>query len=244
MQNLGRMHPRRRDHIQAYLNPGPLCREQRERFNVWLAYLVLENTYGEDPEQAAAQLLQRALQHNDAKKMYLAAVDVFEKTNRLVLLETCLKGLRRKFGTSCKVWLRIYRLELSKGGNTAAVLDRAVAALPTRKHVKLLSRVALTEFREASPERARAIFENVLQTYPKRTDLWGVYIDQEIRAGDAASIRNLFERAIHLNLAWKKMKFFFKRYVAYETEHGTPERVEYVKQRAMDFIGGGEAVQQ
>jgi rRNA biogenesis protein RRP5 len=215
----------------------PLCREQRERFNVWLAYLVLENTYGSDPEQAAAQLLQRALQHNDAKKMYLAAIDVFERTGRLELLESCLKGLRRKFGTSCKAWIRNHRLESTRGGNTIAVLDRAVAALPTRKHVKFLSRVGLTEFREGSPARARAIYENLLQTYPKRTDLWGVYIDQEIRVGDAASIRNLFERAIHLNLAWKKMKFFFKRYVEYESEHGTAEQVEYVKQRAMEFIG-------
>ena len=37
-------------------------RLEEDKFNVWLAYLNLENTYGEPPEDAALALFQRAAQ--------------------------------------------------------------------------------------------------------------------------------------------------------------------------------------
>ncbi len=58
--------------------PPPLL--PQEKFNVWVALLNLENTYGQPPEEAAASLLARALQYSDQKKMYLAALAVFQRT--------------------------------------------------------------------------------------------------------------------------------------------------------------------
>jgi rRNA biogenesis protein RRP5 len=46
----------------------------------------------------------------------------------------------------------------------------------------------------------------------------------------------LFERATHLQLPPKKMKFLFKRYLDYEKAHGTPATVEHVKKRAMEYV--------
>ena len=214
-----------------------LCREQSERFNVWLALLALENKYADEPSTAAAALLQRALQHTDKKKMYLAAIDVFAQDEaRADLLLTCVKGVRRKFGHSCKVWLRLYELDVLAGRDPGGTQERATQALDKRKHVKLLSRAALLECKRGSPDRGRALFEGLLQSYPKRTDLWGLYLDQEIKLGDAASTRNVFERTIHLALPAKKMKFFFKRYLEFEEAHGTAATVAHVKQCALDYV--------
>lgn len=58
--------------------------------------------------------------------------------------------------------------------------------------------------------RGRSIFEGILRNYPKRLDLWSVYIDQELKAGEQARIRSLFERATHLSLPPKKMRFLFR----------------------------------
>ena len=58
----------------------------------------------------------------------------------------------------------------------------------------------------------------------------------ETKHGDKERFRNLMERCLTLDLNSKKMKFFFKRYLQYEVEHGTPERVEYVKQKAREYI--------
>ena len=44
------------------LHDGYVCRREEDKFNVWLAYLNLENTYGEPPEEAALALFQRAAQ--------------------------------------------------------------------------------------------------------------------------------------------------------------------------------------
>ena len=44
--------------------------------------------------------------------------------------------------------------------------------------VQVLSAAAVAEFKLGSAERGRAIFEDVLRNYPKRTDLWSVYLDQ------------------------------------------------------------------
>lgn len=56
------------------------------------------------------------------------------------------------------------------------------------------------------PERGRSFFENMLRNYPKRMDLWSVYLDQEIRAGDLHRCRSLFDRVTYLKLPPKKMK--------------------------------------
>ena len=44
--------------------------------------------------------------------------------------------------------------------------------------MQVLSAAAVAEFKIGSAERGRAIFEDVLRNYPKRTDLWSVYLDQ------------------------------------------------------------------
>ena len=39
------------------------------------------------------------------------------------------------------------------------------------------------EFKYGEAERGRTIFEGMMNNYPKRLDLWSVYIDMEIQAG-------------------------------------------------------------
>lgn len=40
---------------------------------------------------------------------------------------------------------------------------------------------ALLEFRSGEPERGRSVLEGVVANYPRRTDLWGLYLDQEVK---------------------------------------------------------------
>lgn len=59
---------------------------------------------------------------------------------------------------------------------------------------------------------------------------------QEIRLGDQQRTRSLFERATHMSLPPKKMKFLFKRYLDYEKVHGTAAGVDHVKQAAREYV--------
>ncbi len=47
--------------------------------------------------------------------------------------------MTRKYGASAKVWLRAYGLDLGRNDGNAArrTLDRAIGALPARKHIKV-----------------------------------------------------------------------------------------------------------
>ena len=45
------------------------------------------------------------------------------------------------------------------------------------------------EYKHGFPERGRTIFEGIVANYPKRLDIWSVYLDMELKTGDVAAIR-------------------------------------------------------
>lgn len=209
-------------------------REDTEKFNVWVAALNTEVVYGN--EDAALALLHRALMHADARKMYVAAVDIFDSADKAALAEDCIKAMCRKHSEDCQVWLRAfrYRLDHQDAAKAQSTLDRALQSLPSSQHVKMISQAALLEFKRGDTERGRGLFENILRNYPRRLDLWSVYIDKEISVGDEDRARALFQRVTHLSLPPKKMKFLFKRWLDWEKNVGGD--VKKVKQRAMEFV--------
>lgn len=57
-------------------------------------------------------------------------------------------------------------------------MNRALLSLPKHEHIQFLSQVAILEFKNGVPDKGRSIFEKMLREYPKRRDLWSVYLDQ------------------------------------------------------------------
>ncbi|RDY08514.1 rRNA biogenesis protein RRP5, partial [Mucuna pruriens] len=212
-------------------------REENEKLNVWKAYFNLENKYGNPREEAIMKVFQRALQYNDPKKVYLALLGMYERTEQHNLADELLKKMTKKFKHSCKVWLRrIQSLLKQKQDGIQPLIDQALLSLPRHKHIKFISQTAIHEFKVGVPDRGRSLFEKILREYPKRTDLWSVYLDQEIQLKDEDIIRALFEKAVSLSLPPKKMKFLFKKYLDYEKSQGDEERIESVKRKAMEYF--------
>ncbi|OVA06347.1 Ribosomal protein S1 [Macleaya cordata] len=212
-------------------------REEAEKLNVWVAYFNLENEYGNPREEAVRKTFQRALQYCDPKKVHLALLGMYERTEQHNLANELLDQMTKKFKHSCKVWLRRLQNLLKQGKDgIQGIVKRALLSLPRDKHIKFISQSAILEFKCGVPDRGRSMFEEMLREYPKRTDLWSVYLDQEIRLGDVDLIRALFERATSLSLPPKKMKFLFKKYLEFEKSNGDEERVEFVKRKAMEYV--------
>jgi rRNA biogenesis protein RRP5 len=64
-------------------------REQREKFNVWVALLNLESLYG--TQQSLDKVVERAVQFNEPFKVYSQLAKIYEATNKLpVCLHLCL----------------------------------------------------------------------------------------------------------------------------------------------------------
>ncbi|XP_020532096.1 rRNA biogenesis protein RRP5 [Amborella trichopoda] len=212
-------------------------REEAEKLNVWVAYFNLENTHGKPPEEAVRKIFERALQYCDPEKLHLALLGMYERTEQYQLADELLNKMVKKFKSSCEVWLRRVENLLKQGKDDVQdILRRGLQSLPRHQHIEFISKTALLEFKCGEPERGRSLFEELLRNHPKRTDLWSVYLDQEIRIGDSELIRALFERATCLTLPPKKMKFLFKKYLTYEKSHGDESRVEYVMKKAMEFV--------
>lgn len=213
-------------------------REEQEKFNIWVAYMNIENQYGKPPEEAVSKVFQRALPYTNPKKLHMAFLEILEESGHLEMASEALKTMCRKFSESSKVWVRAIEFDAKadQPGKAKKTLARALKVLPSRKHVKVIVKVGLTEFKIGNIERGREIFEGLITNYPKRLDLWNLYIDQEIRAGDGDRTKALFERATHLTLPAKKIKCLFKRYLQFAKDKGDSAGVEHVKKRAVEYV--------
>jgi rRNA biogenesis protein RRP5 len=81
-----------------------------------------------------------------------------------------------------------------------------------------------------------SLFSLVFFSYPKRTDIWNVFVDKEIKYGNYDAARSLFSRMISLKVSSKNIKAIFKKYLSFEMSHGTEKEQEVVKQKARDYV--------
>lgn len=211
-------------------------REEQEKLNVWVALLNLENMYGS--QESLAKVFERAVQYNEPLKVFLHLADIYTKSEKFKEAGELYNRMLKRFRQEKAVWIKYgaFVLGRSQAGASHRVLQRALECLPTKEHVDVIVKFAQLEFQLGDVERAKAIFENTLSTYPKRTDVWSVYIDMTIKHGSQKEVRDIFERVIHLSLAPKRMKFFFKRYLDYEKQHGTEKDVQAVKAKALEYV--------
>ncbi|RXM27397.1 Protein RRP5-like [Acipenser ruthenus] len=211
-------------------------REEQEKLNVWVALLNLENMYG--TEESLNKVFERAVQHCEPLKVFQSLADIYTKSDKYKQAESLYNTMLRRFRQERSVWLSCATFHLRQGrtDETHRLLQRALKCLPDKEHVDLIAKFAQLEFRFGDPERAKSMFESTLGNYPRRTDLWSVYIDMMIKYGSQKEVRNILERVIHLSLAAKRIKFFFKRYLEYEKKHGCAESVQVVKEKAMEYV--------
>ncbi|XP_054839484.1 protein RRP5 homolog [Eublepharis macularius] len=211
-------------------------REEQEKLNVWVALLNLENMYG--IEEALMKVFERAIQYNEPLKVFQQLADIYAGSEKYKQADDLYNTMLKRFRQEKSVWVKYTDFLLKRGQVEAAhrLLPRALKCLPNKDHIDVISKLAQLEFRFGDPEHGKTIFENTLSTYPKRTDIWSIFIDMMIKHGSQKEVRDIFERVIHLSLAPKKMKFFFKRYLEYEKTYGTAEAVQAVKAAALEYV--------
>ncbi|XP_020036363.2 protein RRP5 homolog isoform X2 [Castor canadensis] len=217
-------------------------REEQEKLNVWVAFLNLENMYGS--QESLSKVFERAVQYNEPLKVFLHLADIYTKSGKLKEAGELYNRMLKRFHQEKAIWVKYgaFVLRGSQAGASHRVLQRALECLPTKEHVDVISKFAQLEFQLGDAERGKAIFESILSTYPKRTDVWSVYIDMLIKHGSQKEVRDIFERVIHLSLAPKRMKFFFKRYLDFEKQHGTEKDVQAVKTKALEYVEAKSSV--
>ena len=73
--------------------------------------------------------------------------------------------------------------------------------------LKTISQFALLEYKHGDPERGKTLFEGIIDSHPKRWDMWSMYMDMEGAQRNIQSLRNLFDRVFALKMTSHKAKF-------------------------------------
>lgn len=122
------------------------------------------------------------------------------------------------------------------------VLQRALQSLPKDKHVNLISKFGMLEFKHGQPENGRTMFEGIVSNYPKRMDIWAIYMDMEVKYGGADNkqqARHLFERCLaneHIMKKPKKMKLVFQKYMEFEMQAQNKKAVDKLRERVEEYL--------
>ncbi|KAH9065673.1 nucleic acid-binding protein [Lactarius vividus] len=210
-------------------------REEAEKLNVWIALMNLENVYG--TEASLESVFKDAARHCEPKTVHLRLAAILEESGKHENAEEQFKRTWKKFGQSSKVWTLFGEHYLKRGDVEQArkLLPRSLQSLEKRKHLKTISKFAQLEYKLGEPERGKTLFEGIVDTHPKRWDIWSIYIDMEAGQNDLQSIRNLFERVLTRKMTSHKAKVFFKKWLALEKRIGDEQGAEAVKAKAIEW---------
>ncbi|KAI0720020.1 U3 snoRNP-associated protein Rrp5 [Cerioporus squamosus] len=199
-------------------------REEQEKLNVWIALLNLENVYGTDESLEAT--FKDAARHNDSKTIHLRMAEIFEQSDKPEKAEEQYKRTCKKFSQSSKVWTLFGEHYLKRGMLEEArkLLPRSLQSLEKRKHLKTIAKFAQLEYKLG-----------IVDSHPKRWDMWSIYMDMEAGQGDINNLRNLFNRVLALKMTSHKAKSFFKKWLELERRLGDEEGQEAVKAKAIEW---------
>ena len=232
-------------------------RREQEKLNVWTALLTLELRYGD--RDSLQKCIDRACQQNNPKHVHMRVCELLEKeveaaTTPSASLTTradeMFSKMCKKFKSKKKVWIAHmqYLLKQSRQEEAHALLKRALLSLPSYKHAETMSKFAQLEFEFGSAERARTVFHGLLLKYPKRLDMFFVYIDKEIKYGSIETVRAELEKKVAATIGGgeategtrkltdKQMKSLFKKWYRIEEQHGTDETRDHVKDTARSYV--------
>jgi len=219
---------------------------EQDKLNIWIAYLNMEAAFGTTSELIDSVFL-RATQYCDSKRIYHVMPQVWLRAGNIEKAKLSFEKMTNKFHQSRKAWLNLIEFLFNQGKPEEArsVFAKAIRAIPKHKHVRVTVKFGQFEFRAGNPERGATIFEQLLSNNATKTDIWSIYFDEQIKAFtppvssqiDFESIRSLFEKAVSLKLKPFKTKFFFKRWIDFETKFGiNDDGVSAVKERAVAYV--------
>ena len=211
-------------------------REEDEKLNVWMSLINLEIGYGTD--ESVGTVFKEAVQFNDEKALFARYVDALQAASKRELAEEALKRFVKRFSGSPEVWAMSAEFYLKQGDSEAAreVFTRAVRSLDKSKHIDMIVKMGVLEFKVGEAERGKTILEGLVGRFPKRLDVWAVYIDQLAKKEDIHGVRGLFDRVLSRHLTTKKAKFLFKKWLSIETRIGDEAGQEKAKERAREWV--------
>lgn len=211
-------------------------REEDEKYNVWVALINLEHKYG--TMGSLDKCFKQGLSETKGKYLYIHLAGLYDSANDVAGARQLFERALKKHKTSKKVWMAYQHFELRRNNDkeARALLGRSMLSLSRHKHIEVILQYASLQFELENFDAGREVFEDLLQNYPKRTDIWNVFVDKEVKYKHFTHARRIFERMICLKISAKNVKSIFKKYLTFELSHGTVQEQNGVKQKAREYV--------
>ncbi|KAF2011475.1 nucleic acid-binding protein [Aaosphaeria arxii CBS 175.79] len=211
-------------------------REEKERLDIWTALLHLENEHSSD--DTVEETFKEARQNNDDREIHERMIKIYISSGKLDKADELYQSMmkNKSFTPTTSFWLSFASflfstLQPPSPARARALLPRATQSVPTSEHRYLTTKFAALEFKSPNgdAERGRTIFEGLVDTWPKKGDLWDTYLSLELSHGSENNVRDLFERMSKQKMKKKRAATVFKRWRDWEVKVGNKKGVEKVK---------------
>jgi len=156
-------------------------------------------------------VVKRSLEINDKKKIYMQLLNIYKNSKKYEPIEDILKLLVKKYNFDTDVWRKYFEIifelnSLKESGEPLLknikltepklVLSKCLQVLDKKEHISMISKFGQLEFKNNRPEQGRTMFEGIISNYPKRMDIWTVYLNLEASQGSKQQARTLFEKCL------------------------------------------------
>ncbi|KAF2667132.1 nucleic acid-binding protein [Microthyrium microscopicum] len=216
-------------------------REEDEKMNVWIALLNLENTYGSD--ESVDDAFKRACSFNDKQEMHQRLVSIFIESGKHDRAENLFQSMTHMKDITAQIpfWLNYATFlltTLNKSDAARGLLMRAMQSVPSDDHYMLTAKFGALEFTSTNgdTERGRTVLEGLLSTFPKKLDLWDMYVDLEKAHGSVDKVKHLYDRMAKSKMKKRRAKFVFGKWLEYEEKNGNKGDQERVKALAAAYV--------
>ena len=200
--------------------------EDKERLNIWIAWMNLEVLYG--TEDTLIRVFKKALRSNDQKDVYIQVVGVCQQNKKYRLCNKYYTEMVHKFRTDSSVYINygqfLYQrfVKLLNHGyldQARDLLKRAIQNLKLKsQHISIIQKFAWFEYKYINkliinPRRSheinnmniknegKSMFEGLLKKYYKKPNIWKTYALCVYKFGAITNnrvqlARDIFERGV------------------------------------------------
>lgn len=224
---------------------------ESDKLDIWSAWFNLEIRFG-SPEQAQL-VFDTAVKEMDPQQIWARWINAWKAASQPDRVIEEFEKMVKKYHPSSNGFSGVleyakFLYETKKTESARGLMKRYENLM--KKDTVL--RFAILEYSLGDPERGRSLMEVVLTSGRRRVDWWNVYVDMEVKHGATNMVEDLFERILsdskdsnvsRPKLSMKNTKFFYKKWLRYETERSDfknekerESRMDYIKAKAREFV--------
>ena len=203
-----------------------------QKLNIWVAYLNLENIYGN--EKSFQKILDRAKEVCDKKKLYNHLIQIYMNSNKISEANDIYKNLTKDYFNDYEIWKKYieFLFEVENKEDTISPkdgLNKSMQVLDKKSHLDIMCWYAQLLYKYNKFEEARNMFDNIVKNFPKRKDIWFIYIDKEIKFGkNLDKVRQIFDKMFEIKFKVNDLKSIMKKFLEFEKENAKNEK-EFLK---------------